>query len=263
MNLLEDLTTIIYEKQGEICLIKINRPKVLNALTPVVFKEINAVLDEIEIDDEIRIVIVTGEGRSFAAGADIEHMRDLDAKGAKQFANYATSVLRRFESIDKVFIAAVNGYALGGGCELALACDLRIAEKSTKFGLPETSLGIIPGFSGTQRLTRLAGITVAKGLILTGDKIDGEEAYRINLVNKIAEEGKLMEETYSLANKVLKNASIAVAYAKEAITRGMQLDMDSAIDYEKNLFGLCFATLDQKEGMTAFLEKRAPKYMNK
>lgn len=254
---------IVYEKQGDICLIKINRPKVLNALTPSVFTDISAALDSIEADDEIRVVIITGEGRAFAAGADIEYMKDLDAQGAKHFANNITAVLRRMESLDKIFIAAVNGYALGGGCELAMACDLRIAEKSTKFGLPETSLGIIPGFSGTQRLTRLVGITVAKGLVLTGDKIDGEEAYRIGLVNKVAEEGMLMEEAYKLANKILKNASIAISYAKEAITRGIQLDMDSAIDYEKNLFGLCFATLDQKEGMTAFCEKRAPHYINK
>lgn len=254
---------IICEKQGEICLIKINRPKVLNALTPSVFTELGYALNDIEADDEVRIVIITGEGRAFGAGADIEYMRHLDAKGAKDFANHITGVLRRLESIDKVFIAAINGYALGGGCELALACDIRIAENDTKFGLPEVKLGVIPGFSGTQRLARLVGITAAKGMVLTGDQIDSQEAYRIGLINLIVEKGTLLEEAYKYANKILKNGSIAVSYAKEAITRGIQLDMDSAIDYEKNLFGLCFATYDQKEGMTAFCEKRTPKYLNK
>ena len=254
---------IICEKQGEICLIKINKPKVLNALTPSIFVELNYALDDIEADDEVRVVIITGEGRAFAAGADISYMKDLDAQGAKEFAKHITSVLRRMESLDKVFIAAVNGFALGGGCELAMACDLRIADKHTQFGLPETSLGVIPGFSGTQRLTRLVGLTRAKEMVLTAERITAEEAYRIGLVNKIADDGMIMEEAYKMANKIIKNASIAVSYGKEAINRGIQLDMDSAIDYEKNLFGLCFATADQKEGMTAFVEKRTPNFINR
>ena len=254
---------IICEKQGEICLITINRPKVLNALTPAVFTELNYAIDEVEADDEVRVVIITGAGRAFGAGADIEYMRELDAKGAKDFAKHITGVLRRLESLDKIFIAALKGYALGGGCELAMACDIRIAEKNTKFGLPETSLGVIPGFSGTQRLARLVGITAAKGIVLTAGKVDADEALRIGLINSVTEEGMLMEEVYAYANKILKNASIATAYAKEAITRGIQLDIDSAIDYEKNLFGLCFATYDQKEGMSAFIEKRKPNYLNK
>ncbi len=254
---------LICEKQGEIFLLKINKPKVLNALTPAIFNEISMALDEVEKDDDIRVVIVTGEGRAFAAGADISYMKDLDARGAKEFAGHITSVLRRMESLDKIFIAAVNGYALGGGCELSMACDLRIADKNTKFGLPETSLGVIPGFSGTQRLTRLVGLTKAKELVLTADKINAEEALGMGLINKIAEDGKLMEEAYNMAKKIIKNASIAVSYGKEAINRGIQLDMDSAIDYEKNLFGLCFATLDQKEGMTAFVEKRKPNFVHK
>lgn len=260
---MSEFTEIICEKQGGICIIKINRPKVLNALVPSVFYELNQALDEIEADPEIRVVIITGEGRAFAAGADITYMKDLDAKGAKAFATHITSVLRRMESMEQIFIAAVNGYALGGGCELSMACDLRITEAGTKFGLPETGLGIIPGFSGTQRLTRLVGLTIAKEMVVTGKKIDGVEAYRIGLVNKVAEDGKLMEEAIDMANQILKNASLAVSYGKEAINRGIQLDMDSAIDFETNLFGLCFATEDQKEGMTAFCEKRKPHFVNR
>ena len=254
---------ILCEKQGPICIIKLNRPKVLNALVPSVFTEINQVLDEIETDGVTRVVILTGEGRAFAAGADISYMKDMTCVEAKKFAADQTAIMRRMENMCIVFIAAVDGYALGGGCELTMACDLRVAEPNTKFALPETSLGIIPGFNGTQRLSRLVGKTVAMEMVLTNKRIGAEEALRLGLVNCVAEEGKLMDEAIALANKIVANGAVAIACGKEAVQRGLEMDFDSAMALETSLFGLLFGTEDQKEGMTAFMEKRKAEFKNR
>lgn len=254
---------LIIEKKGVICIVKLNRAKSLNAIIPSMFQELNTLMQELEKDSKTKVIIITGEGKAFAAGADITYMNKLNAKEAKKFAEDATAILRKMEEIPQVFIAAVNGYALGGGCELSLACDFRIAATNAKFGFPETSLGIIPGWSGTQRLPRLVGLARAKEMILTCEKIDAIEAYRIGLVNQVVESEELMEKAMNFAEKIARNSSVAVGYAKEAVNRGIQMDLDSAIDYENNLFGLCFATEDQKEGLTAFEEKRKPNFKGK
>lgn len=259
-----DYEMLNVERKGSVCVVKLNRPKSLNAIVPQMLFELNSLFLEIEKEENgPSVVILTGEGKSFAAGADISYMSALDAGGAKLFAHECSQILRSMESMKIVFIAAVNGYALGGGCELVLSCDLRIAAENAKFGFPETSLGIIPGWSGTQRLPRLVGAARAKELIFTCDKIGSKEALDIGLVNKVVPSDELLEKALYMAEKIANNGRIAVGYAKEAINRGTQMDLDSAVDYEKNLFGLLFATADQKEGMTAFAEKRKPCFKNK
>lgn len=252
---------LLIEKKKGICTVKINNPKALNALNAEVLAELEAAFDQLEADDNVKIIVLTGEGKAFVAGADIAYMRDLDAYHAKKFSENGARVFRKIETLNKVVIAAVNGYALGGGCELAMACDIRIASETAKFGQPEVGLGIIPGFSGTQRLSRLVGLGKAKELIFTGSHIDAQEAFRIGLVNKVTEKDKLLEETYKLAERIISNSRVAVGLAKEVINRGIETDIETGIDYESNVFGLCFATGDQKEGMSAFLEKRHPKFI--
>jgi len=241
--------------------VKINNPQTLNALNAEVLEELEYAFDQINLDDEVSVVVLTGEGKAFVAGADISYMKDLDATQAKKFGEDGARLLRKIETLRKVVIAAVNGFALGGGCELSMACDIRIASTKAKFGQPEVGLGIIPGFSGTQRLPRLVGLGKAKELIFTGGHIDAEEAYRIGLVNKVTEKENLLEETYKMAEKIKSNSHVAVKYAKEAINRGTETDIETGIAYESNIFGLCFAYDDQKEGMTAFIEKRKANFL--
>lgn len=258
-----EVKNLLVEKKDGICTIKINRPKSLNSLNTETLHELENVLDELRDDENVSVVILTGEGKAFVAGADINYMKDMDAAQAKKFGEDGARVFRKIETLNKVVIAAVNGYALGGGCELSMACDIRIASERAKFGQPEVGLGITPGFSGTQRLPRLIGIGRAKELIFTGSNIDAHEAYRIGLVNKVTEPEKLMEETYAIANKIKCNSVIAVKNAKEAINRGIETDIETGIAYEANIFGLCFSMEDQKEGMNAFLEKRAADFRGK
>jgi len=256
-----DFKNLLIEKNEGICTVKINNPQTLNALNAEVLSELETAFDLIRDDNEVYVVVITGEGKAFVAGADIAYMRDLDPSGAKKFSEDGSRVFRKIETLNKVVIAAVNGFALGGGCELAMACDMRIASTKAKFGQPEVGLGIIPGFSGTQRLARLIGMGRAKELIFTGSHIDAEEAYRIGLVNKVTEKENLMEETYKIADKIKSNSRVAIKYAKEAINRGTETDIDTGIAYEANVFGLCFASVDQEEGMGAFIEKRHPKFL--
>ena len=258
-----EVNNLLVEKNEGICTIKINRPKFLNSLNMETIHDIENVFDELRDDENISVVILTGEGKAFVAGADISYMKDMDAAQAKKFGETGTRVFRKIETSNKVVIAAVNGYALGGGCELSMACDIRIASENAKFGQPEVGLGITPGFSGTQRLSRLIGTGRAKELIFTGRNIGAQEAYRIGLVNKVTEPEKLMEETYAIANKIKSNSITAVKYAKEAINRGIETDIETGIAYEANIFGLCFSMKDQKEGMNAFLEKRAADFKGK
>lgn len=253
-----ELKNIVIEKNNGICTIKLNSPETLNSLNAEMLQQLEYAFDHAKEDKEVLAVVLTGEGKAFVAGADIAYMSKLNPAEAKKFSEDGSRLFRKIETMNKVVIAAVNGFALGGGCELSMACDIRIASEKAKFGQPEVGLGIIPGFSGTQRLARLVGLGRAKELIFTGLHINAEEAYRIGLVNKVTDKDSLMEETYKIAEKIISNSRVAVGYAKEAMNRGVETDIETGIAYESNVFGLCFAANDQREGMTAFLEKRKP-----
>ena len=255
-----DFKNLLFKKEKNIGILSINRPDALNALSSEVLHELDQAIDIIDKDEEIHIVILTGEGRAFVAGADIKEMKDMDVFQAREFADCGLNVFRKIELMEKPIIAAVNGFALGGGCELSMCCDIRIASEKAKFGQPEVGLGIIPGFAGTQRLSRLVGMGRAKELIFTTDMINAEEAYRIGLVNKVVSADQLMEEALNMANKIVGKGQIAVRFAKTSINRGMETDIETGMVIERDLFGLCFSTEDQKEGMEAFLEKRNPNY---
>ena len=249
---------IILEKDKATAIITISREKALNALNSQVIDEISQAIDAVKADKDIRALIITGAGRAFVAGADIGVQSVFDVREGRQWGRRGSAVFREIELLQIPTIAAVGGFALGGGCELALSCDMIVADEKAKFGQPEVSLGITPGFSGTQRLPRRIGTAKAKEMIFTGRMIDAYEADRIGLINKIAEPGKLMDEAKALAESCIKNAPAALRYAKACIDRGMQTDIDTGIAIENELFAMCFATEDQKEGMKAFLEKRKP-----
>lgn len=249
-----------FEQRGPIGVITMNRPEALNALNDQVLKDLDAVLDAAEANDEVLVLILTGAGRSFVAGADIGQMKDFTPVQAKQFGMYGNSVFLKLENFPKPVIAAVNGFALGGGCELSMACDIRLASEKAKFGQPEVGLGITPGFSGTQRLPRRVGVAKAKELIFSGKQIGAEEAKRIGLVNEVYAAEELLNKAVEMAKSFTANAPIAVKYSKACIDRGMQMDIDNGIALENELFAMCFATEDQKEGMGAFLEKRKEKH---
>lgn len=255
--------SIKFDKKEEIGFLTINKPEVLNALDGQVLEEIRQALDLSEKDASVKALIVTGEGRAFVAGADIGAQSVLDLEGGRNWGKNGSAIFRRLELLSIPTIAAVNGFALGGGCELALACDMILASSKAKFGQPEVSLGITPGFSGTQRLPRRIGKSRAMEMILTGRVIKADEALQIGLVNKVTEPETLLEEAEKLAKDILKNGSLAVKYAKAAVSRGLEVDLDSGIALENELFAMCFATEDQKEGMQAFLEKRSPQFKGK
>lgn len=252
--------TLLFEKKNNLGIIRMNNPDKLNALILQNIQEVSVLLDELEKDSEIRVVIITGQGKAFIAGADISYMRNLSAQEAVIYSGNTIAIYEKMHKSPKVFIAAVNGYALGGGCEFAMACDIRVASGRAKFGLPEVSLGILPGGGGTQRLPHLVGIAKAKELILTGKTINAEEALKIGLINQIVPEDELLDNVLDLADQVLKNAPLAVAYAKECLNASQMGSLMDGIEFEKNMFGLCFATKDQKEGMQAFMEKTTPEY---
>ena len=250
-----EFKTLLFGKQGPVGILTINQPETLNALNTSVLKELGQAFDKFAEDAELRVIVLTGAGRSFVAGADIAEMSGLDAEAGKIFGQLGASVFRKIELSEKIVIAAVNGYALGGGCELALACDIRMASEKAKFAQPETGLGIVPGFSGTQRLPRIIGVGKAKELIYTGRVIDAAEASRIGLVNSVTEPGMLLSEAVKMAEQIASRSHLAVQYAKEAINRGRETDIDTGIAIENGLFGLCFATEEQKQKMRAFLNK--------
>lgn len=246
-----------------ICTVTINNPETLNALNSGIISQLDNTFDKIAGDTNIKVVVITGAGRAFVAGADIAEMSSMNATQAKEFGMKGASLFRKIEKFPKPVIAAVNGFALGGGCELALSCDIRIASDKAIFGQPEVSLGIIPGFSGTVRLQRIAGIAVAKEMIFTGRVIDSQEALAIGLVNNVVSPEDLMNKVYEIAAKIASNAPLAVQMAKEAISLSSEADTDTGIAAESTLFGLCFSTEDQKEGMDAFLNKRKPEFKNR
>lgn len=249
---------LLIEDKGPVRILTLNRPQELNSLNSELLSELDLAMADAASDSQVKVIVVTGAGKAFAAGADIGQMAAMNASEGKAFGAFGSEVFRRIETLNKPVIAAVNGYALGGGCELAMACDIRIGSSKAKVGQPETNLGITPGFSGTQRLARIVGIGRAKEMIFAGEPIDAQEAYRIGLFNKVAEPEQLMETALQLAEKIASKAPLAVHYAKEAINQGTETDIETGIALEANLFGLCFATQDQKEGMKAFLERRPP-----
>ena len=258
------MSVVSYKQENFIGIITINRPKALNALNSQTLVEIDSVIDDIEKDDEILAVVLTGSGeKAFVAGADISEMKDMTTVQGRKFGILGNKVFRKLEILNKPVIAALNGFTLGGGCELAMACDIRIASTKAKVGQPEVGLGITPGFGGTQRLARLVGLGMAKELIYTGKVIGADEAFRIGLVNKVVEPDKLIDEAKTLANVIAAQAPIAVGLCKTAINRGIQTDIDTALSYESEVFGECFATEDQKEGMAAFVEKREKNFKNR
>lgn len=251
------MENIKFEKDGNIGIITISRPKALNALNFKTLEELNEVLDIVEKDEEIYVLLIRGDGeKAFVAGADIAEMKDMNPKEAREFSIMGNKVFRRIENLKIPTIAVINGYALGGGCELALSCDIRIASENAKLGQPEVGLGITPGFGGTQRLSRVVGLAKAKEMIFTGDMIDANEAFRIGLVNRVVKKEELMDEALNMAKKIAGNAPFAINLAKASINRGYQADIDTALMYEVEVFAQCFATEDQKDAMTAFLEKR-------
>lgn len=256
---------ILFEESEGIATLSINRPKSLNALDAATLKEISAALDIVKDNpDRIKALIITGTGeKAFVAGADIAAMHNLNAIEARELSRLAHEAFGKIERLQQITIAAVNGYALGGGTELASSCDIRYASTKAKFGQPEVTLGVIPGFGGTQRLTRLVGRGKAKEMIASGAMIDAKEAYRIGLAEEIAEPDELMAKTRELAKKIMANGPIAVGMAKYVIDRGADLPLNLAIDFETQLWGETFATEDQTEGMNAFLEKRKAAFTGK
>jgi enoyl-CoA hydratase len=255
---------LIYEQVSGMGIITINRPQALNALNRATLTELDKLLEQISGDPATSVVIITGSGeKAFVAGADITEMKDLPALPGREVARLGQAVFNKLENLPQPVIAAVNGFALGGGCELALACDIRIAADNAKFGQPEVSLGIPPGFGGTQRLPRLIGKGRAQELLLTGDIIDAQEAYRLGLVNKIVPAGELQAAAKAMAEKIMGRAQIAVELCKSAVNKGLDAPLSVGLAYEAEVFGLCFATDDQKEGMAAFTERRKANFAGK
>ena len=252
---------ITLEKKDGIAILTINRPEVLNALNKRTIEEIEMAVEDVEKDENVRVLIITGAGeKAFVAGADINEFVGIDVVTAKELSRKFQLLLNRIETLGKPVIAAINGLALGGGCELAMACDIRIASDKAKLGQPEINLGIIPGAGGTQRLPRLVGVAKAKELIFTGDIIDAREAERIGLVNRVVPPDKVMEEAENLAKKLLEKSPFILKLAKEAINTGMNMDIYSAIVLENDLVTIAFTTEDKEEGMKAFMEKRKPEF---
>jgi len=256
--------TLVYEKKDNIGLLIINRPEKMNAISQELTAELSLFLDEIENDDELRVIVITGAGdKAFVAGADINELVDRDARLGRRVSRERQEIFSRIENLHVPVIAAVNGYALGGGLELALACSIRICSEKAQFGAPEVKLGIIPGDGGTQRLPRLVGQGRAMEMIITGDFIDAQEAYRIGLVNKVFPPEKLKEEAMELAKKIASRPPLAVRYAKEAVNRSQEGDSVSGFALESYLHALSCTTEDKKEGVSAFLEKRKGKFKGK
>jgi enoyl-CoA hydratase len=252
---------ILLERDGDAAVVTINRPKALNALNASTLQELDRAFTEIGGDDSVSVVIITGAGeKAFVAGADISFMKDLNAVAARGFAMLGQAVFNKIENLPQPVIAAINGFALGGGCELAMACDIRLASENARFGQPEVSLGVLPGFAGTQRLPRLVGKGLAKELIYTGDMIDANEAYRIGLVNKVYPAAELLAAAKKLAEKIASKGQVAIRLAKSAVNQGLEMDSARGMAYEAEVFGLSFATEDQFEGMSAFLEKRRAEF---
>lgn len=255
---------VLLKKEGNIATVVVNRPKALNALNKDTLLDIKAAVENARDDNDVYVIILTGAGgKAFVAGADITFMQELTAVEAREFGTLGSGVARLIEFIEKPVIAAIDGYCLGGGCELAMACDFRICSEKSKFGQPEVGLGVTPGFGGTMRLPRLIGTGMAKQLLYTGETIDASEAFRTGLVNKVVSSEQLMDTVVEIAATIASKGQRAVDLCKAAVNQGMQTDIDRALAIELDMFALCFAMEDQKEGMKAFVEKRKPNFVGK
>ena len=253
------MSFVNFEQQGAVAILTIDRPKALNALNPDVLADLKAAFEGID-QNTVRCVVLTGAGdKSFVAGADIGSMSTMTKAEGTDFGKLGNDIFLMIESFPLPVIAAVNGFALGGGCELAMSCDIRICSDNAMFGQPEVGLGITPGFGGTQRLPRIVGLGMAKQLLYTARNIDAAEALRIGLVNAVVPQAELMDTALKMANNVAKNAPIAVRACKQAVNEGMQVSIDKAVEIEEKLFGGCFETHDQVEGMACFLSREKPK----
>lgn len=255
---------LLLEKQDGVALITVNRPEALNALNPDTLEELFSAFTALGQDHDVDVVLITGAGeKAFVAGGDISVMADLGPLQARDVARRAQKLFCLIEKLPKVVIAVVNGFALGGGCELAMACDIRLAADTARLGQPEVNLGIIPGWAGTQRLPRLVGKGVAKHLLYTGDMLDAERSLQVGLVTEVFPPAELLPAARALAARIAAKPQVAVKLIKEAVDNGLEMSSERAFEYEADLFGLCFATEDQKEGMAAFLEKRKPAWKNR
>ncbi|HXX14097.1 MAG TPA: enoyl-CoA hydratase-related protein [Candidatus Eremiobacteraceae bacterium] len=255
---------LLYEKKDAIAYITFNRPKVLNALNRKTVEELHLVLSDARDDASVRVLILTGSGeKAFVAGADINELAQQTPVNGKEFSLFGQSVFHLLETMGKPSICAINGFALGGGCELALCCSIRLASNTAKLGQPEVKLGILPGYGGSQRMARLCGKGTAHELCLTGEMISAEEAQRIGLVNRVYEPAELLPAAEAIAKKIVERAPLAVKYCMEAIERGVEMPLQEGLFLEATLFGLCCATEDMREGTKAFLEKRAPQFRGK
>jgi enoyl-CoA hydratase len=255
---------LLYEKKNGITYITFNRPKVLNALNRKTVEELQHVLLDARDDASVRVLILTGSGeKAFVAGADINELAEQTPVNGKEFSLFGQGVFHLLETIGKPSICAINGFALGGGCELALCCSIRLASKTAKLGQPEVKLGILPGYGGSQRMARLCGKGAAHELCLTGEMITAEEAQRIGLVNRVYEAAELLPAAEAMAKKIIEKAPLAVKYCMEAIERGVEMPLEEGLFLEATLFGLCCATEDMREGTKAFLEKRPAQFQGK
>ncbi|HEY5672234.1 MAG TPA: enoyl-CoA hydratase-related protein [Malonomonas sp.] len=255
---------LLVQITNQIALLTINRPQALNALNPATLQELTLMIAELESNPQVKVVIITGAGeKAFVAGGDISVMQPLGPLAAREVALQAQQLFNAIEYSPKVMIAAINGFALGGGCELAMACDIRIAADTARLGQPEINLGIIPGWAGTQRLPRLIGKGKAKQMMFTGEMVGAAEAERIGLVNQVVPQKELLSVAQTMAETIAGKSQVAIRLIKEAVDNGMEMDIDKAFIYEADLFALCFSTEDQKEGMAAFLEKRPAKWQDK
>jgi enoyl-CoA hydratase/carnithine racemase len=258
------LENVLYDKKGPIAYVTLNRPKVMNALNKAAISELRLAFEDARDDSAVRGVILTGAGeKAFAAGADIVEIANNTAVEAEQATRRGQGLADLIENLGKPVIAAVNGFALGGGCEMAMACTIRIAAESAKFGQPEVKLGVMPGYGGTQRMPRLVGRGRALKLILSGDIIDSAEAYRIGLVDELAPDAQLIERAETVLKKIIANAPLSLKYAIEAINKGLETSVAEGLLIEASLFAVCASTDDKKEGTSAFLEKRAPNFQGK
>jgi enoyl-CoA hydratase len=255
-----EFKNIMLETKDSVGLIKMNRPDAMNALNSETLQELREAISQLKDSDDVKVIIITGEGKAFVAGADIAEMKDMTGDQAREFSKTGQKVFSKIAKIKKPVIAAVNGFALGGGCELVMACDIRIASEKAKLGQPEVNLGVIPGFAGTQRLSRLVGTAKAKEIVFTGDMIDAPTALSIGLVNQVVPAEQLMDTCMEMAKKIASKGPTAVKLAKKVINEGIEEKLDKGSDYESDEFGQCFASGEAKEGMTAFLEKRKPNW---
>jgi enoyl-CoA hydratase/carnithine racemase len=255
------LSNVLYEKKGSIAYVTVNRPKVLNALNTPTWKDLRTAFEDARDDTSIRGVILTGAGgKAFIAGADISELADATAVEAETSSSFGQVVLNLIENLGKPVIAAISGFALGGGCETAMACTIRLATENARFGQPEVTLGLVPGGGGTQRLPRLIGKGRALQLILSGEMISAQEAHRIGLVNEVVAGADLITRAETILNKISSNAPVAVKFALEAVNKGLETSQSEGLSLEASYFGLCAATQDKREGTSAFLEKRAPRF---